>query len=188
MRAQGPPRARTGRRALVRYVLAWAAAGGLLVVAAVALLGRGEDGDEVALPPVREIELTVAARDARCSLVPAGRGAPGLPVAGPSAAPARPGVYSRPPPPAALIGSLRRGLVVIHHRPDLPGEARVLLEAVQRTMPGGTIVTPNGTMPFVVAVTAWRRAVGCPAAGTRTLDAVRLFLGRFVGAGPDVAP
>jgi hypothetical protein len=44
---------------------------------------------------------------------------------------------------------------------------------------------PNGTrMPYAVAATAHRRLVGCTRYGRETRDAIRLFLGRYVGTRP----
>ena len=34
-------------------------------------------------------------------------------------------------------------------------------------------------------VTAWRRLLGCSRFGGGTIDAIRLFRGRFIGTGPD---
>ena len=56
-----------GGRALALYVVAWLLTGALVAVAAVML--RGGDGDEtVTLPPVRQTELTQAARRAGSDL------------------------------------------------------------------------------------------------------------------------
>ncbi|MBW3652295.1 MAG: DUF3105 domain-containing protein, partial [Actinobacteria bacterium] len=107
------------------------------------------------------------------------------PVVGGRAAPAAPGFYESPLPRSALVGALRRGIVVISYRPELSQEQRALLRAVHMALPRGTIVVPNARMSFVVAVTAWRRLLGCRRTGRDTLDAVRLFQGRFVGTGPD---
>ena len=53
-------------------------------------------------------------------------------------------------------------------------------------IPAGTILAPNGTrMPYALAVTAYRRLLGCPRVTPATLDAVQLFRGRFVGGGPE---
>jgi len=175
-----------GRRALLGYAFAWAAAGALVAGLLLAALA-GRDGGEgtVALPPVRETELVRAAERAGCELRRGSGGDEQPPVDGPRGAPARPGSYDRPLPVPALVGALARGTVVISHRPDLPPERRALLEALQRAVPDGTIVAPNPRMRFLVAISAWRRRLGCRALDARTLDALRLFRGRFLGAGPD---
>ena len=176
---------RTGRRALLRYATGWVLAGALVVGLAVAALDAPGD-EEVSLPPVREVELTPAARTAGCDLAPAGRDAPGLVVAGPAGgAPAAPGAYREPPPVDAQIAALRRGTIVVHHDPELPGEQVERLDTLRRAVPRGTILIANPTMSYAVAVTAWRRLLGCPRFDSRSIDAMRLFRGRFIGRGPD---
>jgi len=141
--------------------------------------------DDVALPPVIETRLERAAASARCEL--RGARAANPPVAGPArGAPAAPGVYDEPLPVPRLIGALRAGTIVIQYRSDLPDALRDDLERVQAALPRGTVVAPSATrMRYAVAVTAWQRLLGCPRFGRRSIDAVRLFRGRFVGSGPD---
>jgi len=146
-------------------------------------LGREE---EVSLPPVRQTELTEAATAAGCELRgnrPADPRGPA--VDGPRAAPAAPGVYSRPVSGGALVGAIRRGTIVIHYRPPLAEDRVDQLEELQKAVPVGTIVTPNEGMRYVLAVTAWRRLLGCRRFDGGTVDAIRLFRGRFIGSGPD---
>ena len=183
-RSSGERPERTGRRALLRYAAGWVLAGALIVGLALATIGDGGDED-ITLPPVLEVELATAARNAGCQLAPAGRGAPGLVVSGPRSAPAAPATYREPPPVPALVGALRRGNIVVHHDPELPGDEIERLDTLRRAVPRGTIVTANPAMPYTIAVTAWRRLLGCPRTGARTIDAVRLFRGRFIGRGPD---
>jgi hypothetical protein len=170
------------------YVIAWLAAGA--VVAAVLLVAMpGDGGDDVAqvsLPPVRETELTTAADSAGCLLRAGSRRARDEPVVeGAAAPPAAARYYESAPAAAALVGAMRRGIVVISYRPDLAPAHRDRLRLLQRAVPQGTIVAPNSAMPFEIAVTAWRRLLGCRRVGAGTLDAMRLFRGRFVGSGPD---
>lgn len=166
------------------YIAAWAVTGAAVALVIVAVLGGGDD--EVALPPVRETELRQAAREAGCELrAGSGRRGDEPPVEGPPARPAAAGFYEDTPGERALVGAMRRGLVVISYRRDLPEEARDLLQTVQSAVPEGTIVAPNDRMRFVVAVTAWRRLLGCPRVAPNMLDALRLFRGRFIGSGPD---
>jgi hypothetical protein len=182
--AESPP----ARRALVRYALAWLAAGGIGVALLVAVL---DDTDRsVELPPVQGVDLVATARAAGCEL----RGPTGVrglkpPVEGPrGGSPARgPCIYERPPPSEALTTALRRRVVVIHYAARLPGRDDVdELRNLQAAVPEGTIVTPNGTaMRYEVAVTAWRRLLGCPRFSPKALDAVQLFRGRFLGEGSD---
>lgn len=76
-------------------------------------------------------------------------------------------------------------MVVIHFRPELDGDRVDELKEVQQAAPNGTIVTPNATMAFEVAATAFRRLLGCPRASDASLEAALLFRGRFLGSGPE---
>lgn len=175
-----------GGRGLARYVATWVVAG-VLVVAAVAVLGPEDRSDPAGLPPVRETELTRAVRAAGCEIrTDRGPDALNPPVDGPRGAAAEPGVYDPPPAPDEIVGALRRGLIVIHYRRGIDEQLVHTLEAVQGAVPEGTIVAPNATrMPYEVAATSWRRLLGCARFSERSLDAVRLFRGRFIGRGPD---
>ena len=181
---------RTGdgsRLAVLAYAAAWLVAAAVLVGVLLAVLDGGEP-DEVSLPPVHETELTQAARDAGCQLRLARAGERlNPPVAGGiGVRPARPGFYDEPPATMSLTAALREGVIVIHFR-DLDPAAIELLENVQEAVPDGTIVAPNDTgMPFAVAVTSYRRLLGCPSLSKSSVEAIQLFRGRFVGSGPDV--
>ena len=166
------------------YVAGWALAGLAVAAAVIALLQGGED--DVTLPPLRETQLTQAAREAGCVLRSGARPPAEEPrVDGVAAEPARAGFYDREPPAASIGGALRRGLVVISYKRSLPGERREQLETVQRAVPEGTVVVPNDRMPYVVAITGWRRLLGCRRLETKALDALRLVRGRYGGSGPD---
>lgn len=178
---------RCERRALFRYLAVWIAGGALVATSAVWLVERfGEE--QVSLPPVRQVELADAARSAECRLRRVRPGERTRPVVdGPAGMPAAAaGVYEQPAEPYRLVAAMRRGSVVIHYSPALPDSSREQLERLHEAMPEGTIVTPDGSgMPDVLAVTAFRRILGCPRYDRRTFEAVRLFQGRFVGTGPD---
>ena len=172
-------------RATLRYAAGWLIAGLAVVGIAFAALRLGRD-EEVSLPPVRQIELSEAASAAGCELR-AERAGQRLvpPIAGPRAAAARPGVYSRPIGDSALVGAIRRGTIVIHYRQPLTDDRVEQLQKLQEAVPVGTIVVPNQGMRYAVAVTAWRRLLGCRRFARATIDAVQLFRGRFIGSGPD---
>jgi len=175
---------RTRVRAVARYTAGWLVVA--IAVVAGALLTVGDREEEVGLPPLRETELTEAARAAECEFRTSGGVLVLRPdVSGPPAAAARPDVYTRAPEPTTLVGALRRGIVVIHYRPSLSEEQIDRLARLQQAVPAGTIVTPNRAMPFAVAVTAWRRLLACRDFEDSTMDAIRLFRGRYIGSGPD---
>lgn len=168
------------------YVLAWLAGTAVVAVLAIVLLDDGEPED-VSLPPIRETRLLDAAREAGCELRrarPRERTDPAVDgPAAPRAAGA--GFYDEAPETATLVAALRRGVVVIHFRPELDGERVDELREVQEAAPNGTIVTPNSTMAFEVAATAYRRLLGCPRATDASMEAALLFRGRFLGSGPE---
>ncbi len=173
------------RRAVIAYALAWLVAAGLAVGLVFALFGGNED---VTLPPVESTELEQAAVHGRCQFVTARPGQqlnPPVDGAG-GVRPAAAGVYDKPLATASLVAAQRKGIVVIQFRVGLRDEVRKQLDQLQAAVPKGTIVVPNATeMPFEVAVTAYRRLLGCPRFSESGVDAVRLFRGRFLGSGPD---
>jgi len=172
---------------LLRYVLAWAGGAALVVAVVLVVLGPDDD-DAVTLPPVRQIELTAAARAAGCELRSGDAwDVLALPLPGtPRGRAARAGVYDEPPDAAELVAALRRGVIVVQHRADLPERERDELRALQKAIPGGTIVTPEpARSPYAVAAVAWRRVLGCRNYAAGAADAIRLFRGRFIGSGPD---
>jgi hypothetical protein len=181
-------RARDGSRlATLAYVVAWLVAAAAVVGLLLVVIHDGPT-DDVSLPPVRETELDQAAREAGCTLHRARSGERLNPAiaGGIGAIPARPGVYEKSPGASALVAALRNGVIVIQFR-GLDSEEIDLLHTIQEAVPAGTIVAPNDTgMPFAVAVTSYRRILGCPRMSTQSMDAIRLFRGRFVGTGPDV--
>ncbi len=173
------------RRALLRYVAVWLL-GGVVVSIGVLQVLRDDGRDEVGLPPIQDAELTDASRTAGCDLRKGRRGQllrP--PVAGPAARAVRPGVYTATPPQPALIGALRRGIVVIHYRPSMDRDHVEQLKRLQQSVPAAIVVTPNEQMDYEVAATAWRNLLGCRRFGDRTLGAIRFFSGRYIGLGPD---
>jgi hypothetical protein len=168
------------------YVAAWLAGTAVVGALAIVVLDDGEPED-VSLPPIHETQLADAARRAGCELRRArSRERTDPAVDGPATRQAaQGGFYEEAPETPTLIAALRRGLVVIHFRPELDGERVDELREVQQAAPSGTIVTPNSTMAFEVAATAYRRLLGCPRATDASIEAALLFRGRFLGAGPD---
>jgi hypothetical protein len=179
--------ARPAGRAVIAYAAAWLVAVGAVVGVVFAVFG-GDDADTVSVPPVRETQLADAAGQNRCQLRSATVGERlNPPVDGPAGvAPAKAGFYDEPVASAALTAALRHGIVVIQYRAGLSDQRLDALKTLQEAAPTGTIVAPNGTgMHFELAVTAYRRLLGCPRFTDRALDAVQLFRGRFVGSGPE---
>lgn len=178
------PRRRRGvLRGPVGYVLGWVVAG--VVLAAVGLVAVGHDGgpDGVNLPPVREVALSAAVRHARCELR-ALRPVDELSRAQHSSRtrPAAGGAYDRPIASDALGGALRHGVIVVEYRGDLDAGFISQLRTAQRALPAATIVAPAARRSrYAIVATTARRMLGCPRVGPRTLDALRLFRGRFVG-------
>jgi hypothetical protein len=170
---------------VLAYLAAWLVGAATIVAVLLVVLDTGEP-EEVSVPPVQETKLADAARHADCELRHARRGERLNPpvMGGLGAPPARPGIYREPPPTSTLLAALREGVVVIHFR-DLEGADLELLETLQEALPDGTIVAPNNTgMPYAVAVTAYRRLLGCRTFNRSSADAIQLFRGRFVGSEP----
>ena len=174
-------------RAVLTYAVVWLVAVAAAVGVIFAIFG-GDDADTVDVPPVRETQLGDAVGRSRCVLRTAPPGAQLNPaVDGPAGGrPARAGFYDRPVPTAELTAAVRHGIVVIQFRPGLAGHVVNALKQLQEAVPEGTIVVPNDTgMRFELAVVAYRRLLGCPRFTAQALDAVQLFRGRFLGAGPE---
>jgi hypothetical protein len=178
---------RRNRGALAGYVVVWLIGAAAVVGGVAAALSGGED--TVALPPVQQIELATAARSAGCEFRRTKRGEVTNPSVdgAPAATPESPGVKDDPPSgESSLVAALRHGVVVIHYQPGLADERLDELKKMQEVVPEGTVVTPNTTrMTYAVAATAYHRLLGCAHFTDATLDALRLFQGRYVGSGPD---
>lgn len=175
---------RTSRRALIRYAATWLLAGLLAAFAVVALLRGSTD-----LTPRRPVDPIAAVVASGCVLeTPRGRSADVSrpPVSGPPARPLADGVYRSPQPRDRLVGTLRRGVVVIQYQGGLGGRRLTALErAFARSAPR-RVVVPDGTgMTFTVAATAWGRVLGCSRLDGRVVRALRAFATRYGGRGPE---
>lgn len=170
--------------AIARYALTWIAVGGVL--ATLALVVVDEPAPDATLPPVQQTQLAHAARAAACRLRRAERGQRLVPpVDGAPGTPAHAAFYDRAPPAEQLTAAIRRGVIVIYHRPAVTRDRVAQLRALQEAVPGGTIVAPDERMPYAVAAAAHRRLLACPSFNDATIDAIRLFRGRHIGTGPD---
>jgi hypothetical protein len=168
------------------YAIAWLAVGALAAGVVIGLLRSADD--EVTLPPVEQTELTRAADSAGCVLRRGPQRA-GVkpPVEGPAEAPLAARAYDRAQSEARLVGSLRRGLVVIAYRPGIDDEELAQLRELREGVPRATILVPYRSMRQPLVATAWRRVLACPRMSRATIDAIRLFRGRYVGQGPEGA-
>lgn len=169
-------RLRRPTAALLRYALGWGLAGAVVATALVLLL-RATAAPE--LRPLQQVELRAAARAAGCRLQPS---------AVPDRDPAPPmpaGVYDDPAPEGRAVAAVRRGLVVVTYRRELEEEDRQRLELFQKVVPRGTILAPEAAaVEGAMRARAWRRTLQCPRVDDRTIEAVRLFRGRYIGRRP----
>jgi hypothetical protein len=181
----GRPAVRPGS-GLAGYVAAWLAAGAAIAAIAVGLTGPGQapapaPAGAAALPPVREAGLGAAMRHAGCRIRAAAASAPSVVVLAPRA-----GVSRTPLDAGRRAAGVRRGLIVVEYRRDVRDGAYAQLRRLQEVVPNGTVLAPNPRLAHdQVTVTAYRRQLRCPAlARGGTLDALRLFRGRYLGSMP----
>ncbi len=86
------------------------------------------------------------------------------------------GAYSETPGEIEVVHSLEHGRVAIQYSPDLPEADQLALKGAYDSMYGGTLLFPNGEMPYDAAATAWTNSIGCREyKGAATLDAIRDF-------------
>lgn len=171
----------------LRYAVVWLAAGVVASLAVIAIVRAvGGEPATVELEPIHQASLETAAVDARCRLLGPDDARPREPPSeGPAALPALPGRYDSELSRTAVVGALRRGLIVIQHHPDTPGEPLGQLHELIDALPESSVLSANPRLPVPLAAVAWRRVLLCPATDAGALDAVRLFQGRFLGYGPD---
>lgn len=208
-------RARLRRNALVGVLGVAAIAG---VVIAVASGGGGNSGDKpasagkvpaVAIPAVKETNLTAAASAAGCAL----RTFPDFgsqhttspvtyktnpPTSGPHyPVPASDGLYDSgsTPPTGRLVHAMEHGRVEIQYRPGTPKRTIGQLETLFNEPAGGqgpgylTLLFENRTgMRYAVAASAWTHLLACRRLTSRTFDALRAFRKAYLLKGPEVIP
>jgi hypothetical protein len=171
---------------LLGYVAAWSAAGALAAATALVLTHEDRAARHAmappTLPPVREVRMGDAVRSAGCRLAALDRSK------GAVAAVPRPGIVSLPLSAAARRAAARHGLVVIEYRRDVAHPLVDQLAVVQRAVPNGTVLAPSVRLRSDrLSVTTYGRQLRCRAIGRSTLDAVRLFRGRYLGVAPAAA-
>jgi hypothetical protein len=163
-----------------------------------------DERDGTPPPPARVSDLEAATRQAGCVLrrnlrdeghghLPTGSATPNYKTNPPTSGthdeiPQADGAYRDMPPTIAIVHSLEHGRMEIQYSPDLPEREQLELRGLYDTMFAGTLLFPNGEMPFEVAATTWTNLLGCnDYRGSITLDAIRAFgratWGRFGGEG-----
>jgi Protein of unknown function (DUF3105) len=101
------------------------------------------------------------------------------------------GAYTTKPPESRLVHAMEHGRVEVRYDPTLPEDQQLALKGVFDEDPDGMILVPDPDLAeadFVVAVSAWTNAVGCPAYDPLVLDVVRNFRDTFRGNGPEDVP
>jgi hypothetical protein len=200
------------------------ALGSLIAVAAIAgvviaIASSGGGGDDkttspsaaakVAVPPVRETNLSAAAKAAGCQLLnPPSEGRnhtadpvtyknSNPPASGPhNPVPADDGIYAPGNEPAKehWVHSLEHGRVLIQYKPGTPKHTRDQLETVGSEELRGTagyhvLVFQNNTnMPYAVAAVAWTHILGCKQMNDKVFDAIRAFRTQYTDKGPELIP
>jgi hypothetical protein len=166
------------------YVAAWLAAGLVVAALAVTVLGHSEQPARraIAVPPIREIALPLAARKAGCDLDarrPVHRNALAhlpQPIGM---------IYQRPVSRDLRERAVRRGLIVIEYGADATDASLDTLKAVQRTAPAGTILAPGrSAQRGELTATSFRRRLRCARMRPAVYDALLLFRGRYLGSVP----
>ena len=171
--------------------------------------GNNNDGTPAAGIPAQKIDnLAEAARAAGCTVTVSkeeGRGHTGKavkygtnpPTSGDhDPTPAEDGIYPADGPPDVeqTVHSLEHGRINIQYKKGTSAEQIAQLEAVAEEEVKGTsgyhtLVFQNQTnMEPVVAVTAWRQSLSCPAFNDKIFDAIRAFRRDRVDKGPEFVP
>ncbi|MEX2107532.1 MAG: DUF3105 domain-containing protein [Solirubrobacterales bacterium] len=155
-------------------------------------------------PPVKEKNLTKAAKKAGCTLrlelrdegnthIPPTAPTPDYGTNPPTSGnhvdvpyQQADGAYSEMPGEIFIVHSLEHGRMEIQYSSDLSESDQLELKGLYDTMPGGTLLFPNDNMDYAVAAATWTNLLGCREyKGAATLDAIRAFgmqtWGRFGG-------
>lgn len=102
--------------------------------------------------------------------------------------PAEDGAYLEAPPTENLVHSLEHGRVIVQFRPSVSEEFKGQLKSLFDEDPYHMILTPNPTMPYEVAATAWTEVLACRQANPQVFDAIRAFRDRHRDRGPEFVP
>jgi Protein of unknown function (DUF3105) len=99
--------------------------------------------------------------------------------------PEQDGVYTQQPPLTHLVHTLEHGRIEIQYTPTLAKKRVRQLGGLFNQDKAYTLLFPNETMPYDVAVTAWGHLAGCKKVTDATFDVIRAFKLRYVGKGPE---
>ena len=111
--------------------------------------------------------------------------------------PAEDGAYEEAPDVKSLVHSLEHGRVIIWFKPNLPEQQRADLKALFDEDEYQLLLTPDDTMPYQVATTAWNREpepngtgrlLGCNTFDDKVFDAIRAFKDEHRSNGPEATP
>jgi Protein of unknown function (DUF3105) len=194
-----------------------------IVVAALAILNKSDssssnnglgtsngpvapDDPAARIPPVRNRDLTSAAKDAGCVVITKpseGRShvetkvvyKTNPPTSGNhNPVPANDGVYGRgnTPTPEHFVHTLEHGRIELQYAPSAPRKVQLQLQSLLAEAygdhPGGykmLLFENNTKMPYEVAATAWTHLIGCKKVNDKTWDALRAFRNTYVDKGPE---
>lgn len=95
------------------------------------------------------------------------------------------GVYTRTPPFTHLVHTLEHGRVEIQYAPSLDPKRIAQLGGLFNEEKAYTVLFPNASMPYQVAVTAWGHLAGCKKVTDASFDVIRAFKRRYLGVGPE---
>jgi hypothetical protein len=95
------------------------------------------------------------------------------------------GVYTKTPPITHVVHTLEHGRVEIQYSPSIDPKRLAQLGGLYNEEPSYTLLFPNASMPYKVAVTAWGHLAGCKKVTDETFDVIRAFKRRYLGAAPE---
>jgi hypothetical protein len=181
--------------AAVAIVIAVAAGGG---GASDSALGFSKTAKNASTPPPQKIsDLPAAAKAANCTLLnPPIEGRTHVtgkvkyhtnpPTSGNHyPIPQEDGVYTKTPPFTHLVHTLEHGRIEIQYAPSLRPKRIAQLGGLYNEEKSYTLMFPNASMPYKVAVTAWGHLAGCKKVTDETFDVIRAFKRRYLGAAPE---
>jgi hypothetical protein len=112
--------------------------------------------------------------------------------------PAEDGAYEESPDVKELVHTLEHGRVIIWFKKSLPADDRAGLKKLFDDDSYHMVLTPDDTMKYAVAATAWNRGgkqelgtgrlLGCPEFSAATYDALRAFRDEHRDNGPENIP